>query len=392
MENKTHRILHVSPSYFPAHSFGGPIQSVHLLNSEISKCTNLEIYTTNAGLAKDQNITPNSKTLINTIPITYFSFWGYQHFNFSIPILIALFKNVRNFDLIHITAVWNFPVLAATLACRYYKKPYIISPRGTIYPETMAMGSVSFKSWYLKYLALPFLKKAKAIHYTAEDEMQKVQQYLGLNNGFVIANGVEAIKIKKSEISFPSFIPNCTYLLFLGRIDAKKGLDLLINAFADLSQKYTQLQLVVAGPDSNGYLQTMQNLVNQLGLQQKVIFTGQVLGLSKTQLYTHAKAFVLSSYSENFGMAVVEAMICGCPVVISDQVGIYKDILQYKAGIVTKTTVESVKKGIIEILDNTDNNKTYIENATRLVSEKYEISKVAADFLKLYQTIISNNK
>lgn len=380
----------MSPSYFPAHSFGGPIQSVHLLNTHLCKCIDLEIYTTNAGLTNDTNITINKKTFIGNTPITYFSFLGYQHFNFSIYMFFALFKNVRNFDLVHITAVWNFTSLAAALACQFHKIPYIVSPRGTIYPETMAMGRASFKAWYMKYLALPFLKKSAAIHYTAEDEMQKVQQHLGLQNGIVIANGIAAVKNKKT--AFPEFIPNTEFLLFLGRIDAKKGLDLLIDAFRDTSKINLNLILVIAGPDSNGHLQVIKNKIKLHNLQQKVVFTGQVLGLQKQQLYCHAKAFILSSYSENFGMAVVEAMAYGCPIIISNQVGIYKDILQYNAGIVTETTIESVKNGILEAISSPDNNIKMIENAQKLVHQKYDISQVAKEFLQLYTSIINTKK
>lgn len=388
MKNSRLRILHVSPSYFPAHTFGGPIQSVHILNKNLSQFVDIEIFTTNAGLKKDKNIQPNKKTFLENIPITYFSFWGYEHFNFSIPLFFQLLFKVRNYDLVHITAVWNFPVWAASFACRLFKIPYIISPRGTIYPETIQMGSSKFKKIYLKYIAFSFLKNASAIHYTADDEKNKVEKFLNLNNGIVIANGI-SISENQTTLPFPEFIPQMDYILFLGRIDKKKGLDILIPAFSEVCKSYPNLLLIIAGPDSNGYIKDVENCIKTNQIEDKVILTGQILGNRKNQLFKHAKAFVLSSYSENFGMAVVEAMANNCPIVISNQVGIFDDIITFDAGIVTETTVNSVKNGILEVLNNSIKTNFNVKNALNLIKQKYEIGAVTNSFIDTYKNILN---
>lgn len=384
----------MSPSYFPAHKFGGPIQSVYQLNNHLSEYVDIEIVTTNAGLKNNSDVIPNKQTKLNNIPITYFSFLGYEHYNFSIKMLIYLLKNVKNFDIVHITAVWNLPVFAASFACWLFKKPYIISPRGTIYAETMALGSSLFKKIYYQLIAKWCLKNASKIHYTSRDEMQKVEQFLGLKNGFVLANGLDFEQFSSIEkLKFPDFIPQNDYILFLGRIDAKKGLDILFEAFQKLIIDFPNLNLIIAGPDSNNYKIELQKQIIELNSAENVIFVGEVLADNKLSLYKFAKFFVLTSYSENFGMSVVEAMACKCPVLISDKVGIFEEILENNAGEIVKTNIDSVVIGLKKLMIMTnDEREIRVNNALNLVHRKYYIKYISESFSAIYKEIINKNE
>ncbi|TAF75570.1 MAG: glycosyltransferase [Bacteroidetes bacterium] len=394
MQKNKPKILHVSPSYFPAHRFGGPIQSVYQLNNELSEHVDIEIITTNAGLLTDSKIIPNQKTFLKNIPIIYFSFFGYEHYNFSIKLLVFLFKNIKKYDLVHITAVWNFPVFATALACWIFKKPYIISPRGTIYAETMALGSSVFKKIYYQLIAKWCLKNAAKIHYTSEDEKSKVEHFLDLKNGFVLANGLDFQHFNDVEkLSFPDFIPQKEYILFLGRIDPKKGLDILLIAFQKLLMQFPNLNLIIAGPDSNNYKSKLEQEINRLQINENVIFVGEVLGKQKLSLYKFAKIFVLTSYSENFGMTVVEAIACKCPILISDKVGIWNELTDANAGEIVETNSESILHGLINTLNLPKQEiEIRIKNALDLAHQKYNIKNIALSFSDIYKEIISNDK
>jgi glycosyltransferase involved in cell wall biosynthesis len=386
------KILHVTPSYYPAIQFGGPIQSVHLLNKElVAQGVEVHVFTTNAGLERSYLSTDWQE--VDGVRIRYFPYFGYIHYNFSPALWKALFKQVRHYDLVHITAIWNFPVLAASLACQRYHVPYLISPRGTIYPETIALGSTFFKKVYYTVLAKGYLNRAAAIHFTAADEQDKVVRYLGLTNpSFVIPNGIQlqAFENVQTLPSFAHFHPGVAghpYLLFLSRISQKKGLDMLIPAFAKLINDFPHYRLVIAGPDEEGYRIKVENMITKAGIEDSVIFTGMIEGPSKLAAYRDAKMFVLPSYSENFGMSVVEAMACGTPVIISDQVGIAPDVLTNQAGIVTQTSVESIMAGIHQLLTQPTRCQEIAVKGRKMVFEQYRIETVAQAFRKIYQQL-----
>ena len=114
----------------------------------IKKGVEVTVYTTNAGLKNKENIVLGRETGIDGVKVFYFPYYGYIHWTFSPVLCWAIRKNIKNFDLIHITGVWNFPVIAAAFWARFYKKPYIISPRGSLMKEPLAKKS-SFKKGFI---------------------------------------------------------------------------------------------------------------------------------------------------------------------------------------------------------------------------------------------------
>lgn len=387
------KVLHVTPSYFPAIQFGGPIQSVHLLNkSLIAQGVRVDVFTTNAGLESQKMYQSANWHDVDGVKVKYFPYVGYVHYNLSWKLFRNLLKSVAQYDLVHITAVWNFPVLAASLACRLRGVPYVISPRGTIYPETIALKSTLFKKFYYQLFARSCLNHAQAIHYTAADEHQKVSQSLKLKpEAWVIPNGIEIQEFKKiypsSLWGYQPLAVYKPYLLFMGRISRKKGLDILVKGFSIIAAHFPQLQLVIAGPDEEGYLAEVIQMVENEALIDRVVFTGMLKGKEKILAYQKAKAFVLSSYSENFGMSVVEAMACGTPVVISDQVGIHSDVQRHHAGVITRTNAESVADGIRSLLENPRLCNEMALAGEKLVESHYDINSVARTFINYYQKL-----
>lgn len=385
------KVLHVTPSYYPAVQFGGPIRSVHLLNQGlIRRGVALEVITTNAGLTERTDIPLCSQTKVGNVPVTYFPFIGYEHYNFSISLLSAVFRQVKNFDVVHITAVWNFPVLATALACLWHKKPFVLSPRGTLYAETIAHRSANLKKIYYKLLAGMPVKRASVLHFTTVDEAIKVTQVHALKNEYcVIPNGLDFSEMDlSSERIRPAVLPQGDYLLFLGRVDRKKGMDILIEGFSKVAPQFPNIQLVIAGPDNEQYAEVVKAMIHKAGIEQKVIFTGSLEGKDKWAAYRFATLFLLPSYSENFGMTVAEAMACKCPVIISDQVGLADEILQAEAGTVIPVQAEALADAIRALLLNPAQAEFQAQNAFELVHAKYNIESVARQFEEVYSKLI----
>lgn len=392
------KILCVVPSYWPAFEYGGPIYSVHYLNKELVKRgINVTVYTTNIGLRS--RVPVNRVSEIDDVKVLYFNFsqalefLGETGWQFSWQMTRALSKNIKYFDIIYLPAVWNYPTIATAFCAKKYRKPYVISPRGALYPYTL-----SKKAWkkrlYYKIIIKKVLLEAAAIHYTTEDEAEKCHSFLGLTNKnyFVVPNGIDLSDFSKLpdrkvlREHYP-MLKHKKVLLFLGRITWKKGLDLLIKAYSRLSKKRDDVHLLIAGPDEGGYKKKVIGLLKDAGVLERVTFTGMLLGERKLAAYVGSDLFVLPSYSENFGMAVVEAMACGLPVVISDQVGIYKEVEKAKAGIVIKPNSDSLYAALIELLNNEEKARQMGTRGRQLVEEIFSIEKVADKMIKAFREI-----
>jgi glycosyltransferase involved in cell wall biosynthesis len=379
------KVLHVTPSYYPAIQFGGPVRSVHALNQALVKSgIDLEVVTTNAGLTDSKELELQKIVSVEGVPVIYFPFWGYQHYNFSISLLKYVFQKVKNVDVVHITAVWNFPVLATALACLWHKKPYILSPRGTIYAETIAHRSARIKKLYYTIIAGIPVRKANLLHFTTQDEADKVTKSLKLTNPYVtIFNGL--------SIPLPQNTTRLTaspYILFIGRLDKKKGLDLLVKSFALCLHQFPEYKLIIAGPDNEGYLKTIQNLCLQLHIQENVLFVGELEGDIKWNAYLHADLFALTSYSENFGMTVAEAMMLKCPVLISEKVGLAEHVEKHNLGWVCKIEVEDIRNKIQAALSSQETRDKRAVSAYAYASKFFEISGIAQQFIQAYRSII----
>ncbi|MCK4859034.1 MAG: glycosyltransferase, partial [Candidatus Omnitrophica bacterium] len=139
-----------------------------------------------------------------------------------------------------------------------------------------------------------------------------------------------------------------------------------------------------------GYIEKVKGWIRSYGLGEKVTFTGMLTGRKKLMAFAGSDLFVLSSYSENFGMVIVEAMACGLPAVISNKVGIYKEIEKNKAGVIVNTNAESVYNGMKQILENSELKKEIAINGRRLAEKYYDIDKVAEKMIKVYKETLEN--
>ncbi|SFV31354.1 glycosyltransferase [Thermoflavifilum thermophilum] len=395
------RILHISPSYYPAQEFGGPVFSVHQLNRAlVDQHVQVDVITTWAGLAEcnrssavDSYVQENDWYLVDGVRVRYLPYIGYVHFTFCRSLIPVLKACMRNYDLVHITALWNYPSWMGALMAYRYQIPYIISFRGTLYPFAMRLKSFRKKQMVYYLIGKKVLQRAAAVHFTSEDEKTKTLQWLKLHvPAVVVPNGMDVSPCEKTyarAMLHVMHIPdNRPYVLILGRLHRIKGFDLLIPAFAQLQEQIPHV-LVIAGNTHTDDAEWVRQLVQQYGLRERVIFTGEVSGDAKWALYQHADMFVLPSYSENFAMSVVEAMACGCPVIVSDQVGIHSEIAARQAGIVHRLHISDLREAMLQIVSQPALRAQLSQRGRDLVKEKYEIRNVACQMKREYEKIIN---
>lgn len=372
------KIAHISPSYYPAIRFGGPIQSVHELNKALVHLgAEVQVVTTVAGQDHPLFMRPGIKT-VDSVSVHFVDSIGYEHFNFSWGIWRACMHAISSADVVHITSVWNFPVLVAALLCKYYGKPYLLSPRGTLYPETISLGRSWAKRLYYLLVAQWIVKGAARIHYTTVHEQRKVHAYLGIHTPYkVVPNGLDMSQIPTdfTKRSLP-------YVLFLGRIDYKKGIDLAIKAFAAVRDMFPELQFYIVGPPSE-YQSVLEQLVSDLHVKGRVHFEGAVAGTAKWDWYKGAKAMLLTSRSENFGMTVIEALSVDCPVLISNEVALSEELHQLDRVKVCSLELESITRHLEILLRETPS-----ASSSDYIRSRYHTDTTAQSMLHVYQSMI----
>jgi glycosyltransferase involved in cell wall biosynthesis len=389
------KVLHIIPTYYPAHARGGPIWSVHNLNKWlIKKGVDVTVYTTDLDIPSDK--LRNKKVNIDGVNVYYFSASFPKFWEYSRNLHKKLKKTAKDFDLIHITSTFLF---ASTLGAYYAKKnniPYIISPRGNLMNEPMKKKGALKKIFYVGLVEERNLQNASAIHFTVKKEKEEYEE-LGFiyKKSILIPNGIDPENFEdapdghfrqKFNISDDKKI-----VLFLSRISWKKGLDTLLPAFRKVVDSNPDTVLVIAGGDAEGYKKQVEKWVDENKLQNNVIFTGMITDKDKTGALKDSDVFVLSSYSENFGMAVVEAMNFSLPVVITENVGISNKIIENNAGLVVSKDETQVSNAILRLLNNENFAKDIGERGRSLVAKEYLMANIADEWVKNYQEIIEEN-
>jgi len=387
------RILQIIPSISLV--YGGPSQMVLGLSATLAtKNIDVTIITTDSNGDIGQlplDVPLNEPIQQNGYQIIYFRCYPWRRYKFSFSLLQWLNENARQFDLAHLHALFS-PVttLAATIA-RYHHLPYIIRPCGMLDPADLQKKK-RLKQIYATLLERPNLAGAAAIHFTSKEEA-KISERFGLGStakmpvprDLVIPLGVTAglfpKRLRESQVPI---------ILFMSRIEPKKGLDLLIPALESILGSGIEFHFILAGsnPQDADYETQIKVQIHNSSLAKYTTITGFVSGDLKVELLTKADLFVLPSYYENFGIAVAEAMAAGVPVVISDRIHIAEDIQQAEAGWVGPLEVGAIANSIKSALINPQERQRRGLNGKEYAKKHYNWEAIAQQTIDAYQQIL----
>lgn len=264
--------------------------------------------------------------------------------------------HAHQYDAVLVNGLWQYVGMAARSALVNSTTPYFVFPHGMLDPWFKHRYPLKHLKKWLYWLLAEYhvLRSAKRVLFTCEEERLLARQSFGLYHceEAVVSFGTAAPRDDPdlSKEAFLAAFPQLRgkrLLLYLGRIHSKKGCDLLIEAFARSCLRDPDVRLAMAGPDQSDWRPTLEALAQQLGVTERVCWTGMLTGDLKWGAFRSADAFCLPSHQENFGIAVVEALACGCPVLISDKVNIWREIQAARAGFVAPDTLA----GTVEMLE-----------------------------------------
>jgi glycosyltransferase involved in cell wall biosynthesis len=275
-----------------------------------------------------------------------------NRYGYNKHLLVWLKENGDRFDGIVVHGLWQFCGYATRKAFAG-TRPYMVFVHGMLDPYFKhAFPRKHLKKWfYWHFIEYWVLRGARRVLFTGEAEEKLARQTFSLHqwNSFVfplggsLPEGDEAQRRLAFLNRFPK-LQGRRYLLFLGRIDRKKGCDLLIEAFISTAAIDPGLDLVMAGPDEHDWRSELAPALARANLSSRVHWTGMLTGDEKWGAFLGSDAFILPSHQENFGIAVVEAMACGKPVLLSDKINIAADIASAGAGLIDLDTLPGTQR------------------------------------------------
>lgn len=231
-------------------------------------------------------------------------------FAISTSLARALGRKARGVDIVHNNSLWSMVNVAAGWVVPGRRAKLVTSPHGTLSP--WALNRSRGVKWLLWPLQRRALARADLLQATSEEEFQQIRAQGFTVPVAVVPNGID---VPAMPVSRAHADTEMRTLLFLGRIHPTKGLDRLLQAWAELQAGHPGWQLIIAGRGEAAYVQEVQALAATLGVR-RVEFPGPLYGEAKAQAYFGAELFVLPTHSENFGMVVAEALAHGCPAVV----------------------------------------------------------------------------
>lgn len=269
-----------------------------------------------------------------------------EFYKASLPMRAWLRAHVKDYAVVHVHGVFSFASMIAPRAARAARVPFIIRPLGILNSWGMENRRRRIKSLSFRVLDKPLLDAAAAIHYTSTAEQHQAAQLDIRAPGRVIPLGIDLTPFDSLPDpsvfldAFPSS-RNREVILFLSRIDKKKGIDLLIDAFALVLKERPDSHLVIAGDGDAAYADVMRDRAASLGLSASITWTGHLDGEMKLAAFAAAKLFVLPSSSENFGIALLEAMAAGVASVSCIEVALAADAAPARAVLLAERTPQS---------------------------------------------------
>lgn len=381
------RILHIIPTLDPA--TGGPVEVVRVLLEHGSQEHTQEVATLDDPAAPFLQQFAFPVHALGPRAATY----GRTHR--LIPWLRA---NRSRFDGVVVHGLWQYCGYAIwrTMGGRV---PYMVFPHGMLDPYfKRAFPAKHWKKW-LYWLPVEYwvLRGAARVLFTCKAEAELAQQSFWLHrwSPFVVPFGTTPppSDTESQRVQREAFFAACPsvrkrrFLLFLGRIDRKKGCDLLVNAFVKQATSDPELDLVMAGPDPQNWRVELQRAAQAAGVAERIHWPGMLLGEAKWGAFRCCEAFVLPSHQENFGIAVAEALACAKPVLLSDKVNIAAEIAADGAGLMETDTAAGTERLLARWIKLPPNERqTMTARAQKCFHQRYDMRENAKTVVRLFET------
>jgi glycosyltransferase involved in cell wall biosynthesis len=302
-----------------------------------------------------------------------------------------LWDHVANFDVVHIHALFSYASTAAAFIAQRKRVPYIVRPLGVLNRWGMQNRRPFVKAVSFQLFESRILRNAAAIHYTSAGEQREAS--IGrtvTNKEHIIPLPIETPPIVGPNVFLDRFpaAKNKRIVLFLSRIDPKKGIELLLDAFGKIRPSFPDSVLVIAGDGDAGYVSRLKKHAGESS-PLSIIWTGHLAGDEKWSAFAAAKIFVLPSFSENFGIAAAESLACGVPTIVTTGVGLADKIKSADAGLVVEPNAAAIANALEQLLSDDSRQREFAERGRDLVTQEFSLGSVGQKLRQLYEQALT---
>ena len=371
------KILAIIPSYKPAYTYGGPIQSVSALNEALvhdghSVC----VLTSNANGTENLQVELNKPYNLNGVEVFYFQRWTGDHSNFSPALLMEAWKRVKKVDAVHIHAWWNLISIPAVLICILRGIRPVLSPRGSVTSYTFGYRHSFLKSWFHALVGKTLLKRS-LIHVTSAQEANDVNTFIvnaeihTLPNILDVKDPEERLDIDEKELS----------LIYIGRIDPKKNIEFIFDIAREKFNYPCRLVFIGEGPKA--YLDSLKQIDSG---NIRIHWLGPIYDDTKWKYISCADILMLPSKNENYGNVVLEALSQGTAVMVSENVGLKDYVLANQLGWVPGDTPDAWRKQLDRIYLNRSILQVIRHKAPECIKRDFDQKKILQAYINLYQS------
>jgi glycosyltransferase involved in cell wall biosynthesis len=319
------------------------------------------------------------------VRIFYFQTGVGRRFYRSPEMLVALRSNLRAFDIVHLHSAYLWPASAAAFLARKIGLPYVFTPHGMLHGDLIRRKNPLVKLFWIALFGRHVIEHAATVHVTTTMEADQLQKLLLKPQRLAVVPYVldlaPAVRCATNMHANSIHHIDKPFILFLGRVNWKKGLDRLISSLPQVPG----VELVIAGNDEENYRSKLAALAQREGVAARIRFIGPLYGSAKWALLRQARLLTLPSYSENFGIVVLEAMAAGCPVVVTPEVGLAPVLRETNAGLVSDGNPKQLAAAINCLLNDRDKCRRMSEVGKRIAAERFSSDAIARRMEEVYK-------
>ncbi|MFP5040683.1 glycosyltransferase [Parasediminibacterium sp. JCM 36343] len=381
------KILHIIPSYKPAFIYGGPIYSVSTLcEAQAALGHQVFVFATDANGKSNLSVPLKKIQWVNRVGVYYFPRITGDHTHVSHSLWKYLAKNAKNYDVVHLHSWWSILMIGCAWVLKWKNIPFILSPRGMFSTYSFGNNATTLKKRiFFDWFSKPILQK-QVFHATAASEQSEIHDLFGAGaKVFTLPN----------LLQFPNLLPfdigqhnqrNTIKLLFISRVDPKKGIELLLHAMQQLHKAAMPIHLTIIGSGSHAYENELKKLARSLSIESVVTWKGSVEWRAKFDDILACDVLVLPSYNENFANIVLETLYAGRPVIVSKHVGLSDYVEAQKMGWVIEADTGSIVNAVKQFSEQKQYWQSKSLQMHNQIQADFAITKLAEAYIDNYKT------